>query len=50
MAADSAAEQQETPVWEPGDAQTEVYPVAREAPGNDTLNTIDIFGERAFSI
>jgi hypothetical protein len=26
------------------------YPVAREAPGIDNLNTIDILGERAFSV
>ena len=27
-----------------------VYPVARSAPGVDNVNTIDIFGERPFSV
>jgi hypothetical protein len=27
-----------------------IYPVARQAPGADNLNTIDIFGERPFSV
>jgi len=26
------------------------HKVARSAPGNDVLNTIDLFGERSFSV
>lgn len=45
---------QETPVADPFSEGKPPAPqphkVARSAPGNDVLNTIDLFGEKSFSV
>jgi hypothetical protein len=51
MVAEQTEEVQHIPLEvENPPAAPSTYPVARQAPGVDNINTIDIFGERPFSV